>query len=350
MRIAIVNDLLIAVEALRRVVTSVPGYQICWIARDGAEAVRKCAADRPDLILMDMLMPVMDGVEATKIISAECPTFILVVSATLGGNFAKVFEAMGHGAVDAVKTPELGKDGSVQGGTPLLVKIAAIAQMKDKTEQSALLKSAALRKDETQHTSSSVSKVPLIVIGASTGGPQALVEVLTRIPKDLPAAIAIVQHITVEFAPGLASWLSEMCQRPVRIAVNSDQPRVGEVLIAGSNDHLAMISGGTFRYTPEPVETPYRPSVDVLFGTVASHWRQPGVAVLLTGMGRDGAKGLLTLKQKGWHTIAQDEQTSVVYGMPAAAAEKGAALSILPLNAIGDAVARHICKVGTPST
>lgn len=345
MRIAIVNDLLIAVEALRRVVSSVPGYEICWIARDGAEAVRKCLADRPDLILMDMLMPVMDGVEATKRIAAECPTSILVVSATLGGNFAKVFEAMGHGAVDAVKTPELGKDGSVLGGTPLLVKIAAIAQMKDKSEQSAQLKAIALRSDATLQVTPAVSKVPLIAIGASTGGPHAIVEVLTRIPKDLPAAIVIVQHITVEFAEGLASWLSAMCQRPVRITVNGDQPRAGEVLIAGSNDHLAMINGGSFRYTPDPIETPYRPSVDVLFGTVASHWKQPGVAVLLTGMGRDGAKGLLTLKQMGWHTIAQDEKTSVVYGMPAAAAEKGAASVILPLQEIGESVTRNIRKL-----
>lgn len=347
MRIAIVNDLLLAVEALRRVVSSVPGYQVCWIARDGAEAVRKCTTDRPDLILMDMLMPIMDGAEATKRIMRDCPTMILVVSSTLGGNFAKVFEAMGSGAVDAVKTPTLGKDGDVQGGAPLLVKIAAIAQMRDKSERSALLKSGLLRQSETSDTPMAPAPVPLIAIGASTGGPHAIVEVLTRIPKDLPAATVIVQHITVDFAPGLATWLSEMCQRPVRIARNNDVPRAGDVLIAGTNDHLAMIPGGSLRYTPEPADTPYRPSVDVLFGTLASYWKRPGVAVLLTGMGRDGAKGLLSLKEKGWHTIAQDEKTCVVYGMPAAAAEKGAALRILPLHEIGSSVAHHIGKLAS---
>lgn len=121
-------------------------------------------------------------------------------------------------------------------------------------------------------------------------------------------------------------------------------PRAGEVLIAGTNDHLSMISGGSFRYTAEPADTPYRPSVDVLFSTLAAHWKKPGVAVLLTGMGRDGAKGLLSLKEQGWHTIAQDEKTSVVYGMPAAAAEKGAALRILPLHEIGASVADHLRK------
>lgn len=348
MRIAIVNDLLLAVEALRRVVSSVPGYQVCWIARDGAEAVRKCQSDRPDLILMDMLMPVMDGAEATKRIMQNCSTTILVVSSTLGGNFAKVFEAMGYGAVDAVKTPTLGKDGDTQGGASLLVKIAAIAKMKDKSEQSAILRSDLLRQDDNAKPMPAPPAVPLIAIGASTGGPNAIVEVLTKIPKDLQVAVVIAQHITVDFAPGLAAWLAEMCKWPVRIARNNDVPRAGEVLIAGTNDHLAMISGGSFRYTAEPADTPYRPSVDVLFGTIASHWKKPGIAVLLTGMGRDGAKGLLALKEKGWHTIAQDEKSSVVYGMPGAAAEKGAAVRILPLHEIGESIAHNIRKLAVP--
>lgn len=347
MRIAIVNDLLLAVEALRRLVSSVPGYQVCWIARDGAEAVRKCQADRPDLVLMDMLMPVMNGAEATKRIMHECPTTVLVVSSTLGGNFAKVFEAMSHGAVDAVKTPNLGKDGGIEGGAPLLVKIAAIAQMKEQSERSAQLKSGLLRHDSIGNHDTASSAVPVIAIGASTGGPNAIVEVLTRIPVELNAAVVIAQHITIDFAAGLATWLTEMCQRPVRIARDSDVLRAGEVLIAGTNDHLKMISGGSFRYSADPADTPYRPSVDVLFGTLASHWKKPGVAVLLTGMGRDGAKGLLLLKEKGWHTIAQDEKSSVVYGMPAAAAEKGAASQILSLTEIGAAVTTNIRKLAS---
>lgn len=344
MRIAIVNDLLLAVEALRRVISSVPGYQVCWIARDGAEAVRKCQTDRPDLILMDMAMPVMDGAEATRRIMSDCPTNVLVVSATLGGNFSKVFEAMGHGAVDAVKTPELGPDGNVVGAAALLAKIALVTEMIDRSEQSSHFRVSRPLPAAAAPTTDS-SSLPLIALGASTGGPNALVEVLNHIPKDLRAGIVIAQHITADFAPGLASWMADICQRPVRIARNHDAPQAGEVLIAGTNDHLSLISGGTLRYTPEPADTPYRPSVDVLFSTLAAHWKRPGVAVLLTGMGRDGAKGLLTLKENGWHTIAQDEKTSVVYGMPAAAAEKGAAQQILPLHEIGDAITRSINKL-----
>ena len=230
----------------------------------------------------------------------------------------------------------------------LLLKIAAIAQMKDKSEKSAMLKSGLLRQNENSKSMTAPPTVPIIAIGASTGGLNAIVEVLTRIPNDLHAAVVIVQHITVDFAPGLAAWLAEMCKRPVRIARDSDIPRAGEVLITGTNDHLAMITGGSYRYTAEPTETPYRPSVDVLFGTLASHWRKPGVAVLLTGMGRDGAKGLLSLKEKGWHTIAQDEKTSVVFGMPAVAAEKGAAVRILPVHEIGDSIVHHIRKLAVP--
>src|SRR3989442_12517502 len=129
MRIAIVNDMLIAVEALRRVVSGAPGYQVAWMARDGAEAVVKCAADTPDLILMDLIMPGLDGVEATRQIMMESPCAILVVTATVSGNAPKVFEAMGFGALDAVNTPVLGAHGKLEGATALLNKIATIGKL-----------------------------------------------------------------------------------------------------------------------------------------------------------------------------------------------------------------------------
>jgi chemotaxis response regulator CheB len=131
MRIAIVNDMFLAVEALRRVVSSVPDYEIAWVARNGVEAVEKCAADTPDVVLMDLIMPFMDGVEATRRIMAASPCLILVVTATVGGHAAKVFEAMGYGARDAVNTPVLGKDGRVEGGAALLAKIATLEKLLD---------------------------------------------------------------------------------------------------------------------------------------------------------------------------------------------------------------------------
>ncbi|MGE5656180.1 MAG: chemotaxis response regulator protein-glutamate methylesterase [Actinomycetota bacterium] len=328
MRIAIVNDMLLAVEALRRVVVSVPDYQIAWIARDGADAVAKCAQDLPDLILMDLIMPVMDGVEASRQIMLNSPCAILVVTSTVSGNASKVFEAMGYGALDAVNTPIVGSRGTAEGGAEMLAKIATIAKL--------IGKSAPTPATKLKPYSSKVP--PLIAIGSSTGGPKALAAVLSQFPANFPAAIAIVQHVDLQFASGLVDWLNEQTPLTVELASLESQLTVGKVLLAGTNDHLILQSNLTLKYTKEPRDNPYRPSVDVFFKSLVKHWPGKGVGVVLTGMGRDGAEGLKDLQSKGWHTIAQDRSTCVVYGMPKAAAELGAAEDILPLDAIAPAI------------
>ena len=192
MRIAIVNDVLMAVEALRRIVTSVPDYQVAWMARDGAEAVTKCALDTPDVILMDLMMPVMDGAEATRRIMKDSPCAILVVTATVEGHSAKVFEAMGYGALDAVNTPVLGSGGDLRGGRDLLAKIAVIGKL--------IGKKTSLTRPPVVKSSPpilSTPRLPLIAIGSSTGGPKALAEILAPLPARLGAAIVIVQHVDV---------------------------------------------------------------------------------------------------------------------------------------------------------
>ncbi|HBB32317.1 MAG TPA: chemotaxis response regulator protein-glutamate methylesterase [Cyanobacteria bacterium UBA8803] len=337
MKIAIVNDILIAVEALRRVVISVPGYQVAWVARDGAEAVSKCARDTPDLILMDLIMPVMDGVEATRQIMKNSPCAILVVTASVKGNSSKVFEAMGFGALDVVSTPVLGVGGKLEAAQPLLAKIATISKLIAKpTQKPKSLISAQTPKSPISVMRSSVP--PLVVIGSSTGGPQALATVLSSLPKDFRGAVAIVQHVDVQFARGLAEWLNQQIPLTVQLVSAGDRLEAGKVAIAGTNDHLVLQSNLTLTYTKEPIDYPYRPSVDTFFKSVAQHWPRKGTAVLLTGMGRDGAEGLNLLRLSGWHTIAQDKGSCVVYGMPKAAAELGAAVEILPLNAIAPAV------------
>jgi len=277
-------------------------------------------------------MPVMDGVEATRRIMSATPCAILVVTATVSGNAGKVFEAMGHGALDAVATPALGADGAVSGGPDLLKKISTVAKLLSK-QGSAPVKTA---QPPPPHLTNNLP--PLAVIGASTGGPKALAAILNQMPQDIQAALVIVQHVDVRFAEGLAEWLGR--QSPLRTAVAADGQRLapGVVHVAGTNDHLVMRPDLTLAYQAEPLDYPYRPSVDAFFHSVAEYWPTPGVAALLTGMGRDGAKGLLALRGKGWRTIAQDAATSVVYGMPKAAAEIGAAASILPLPDIARAI------------
>lgn len=321
MRIAIVNDVRAAREALRRVVERLPGHEVAWVAADGVEAIAQARRDRPDLILMDLLMPHLDGAEATRQIMATAPCAILVVTATVSGNISLVYDAMGSGALDAVDTPVLGPAGELAGVGPLVDKIGLIAK----------LVAAPVTPPRSQPFSVASGPTRLLVVGASTGGPKALCDLLLPLPRDWNAAVVIVQHVDVAFAPGLASWLADRTGRPVRVAEHGQRPQPGEVLLAATNDHLVMAAGGNLEYRPEPREVFFRPSVDVFFESVAAHGPKSGVAVVLTGMGRDGARGLAALRHRGWHTIAQDEATSVVWSMPRAAIDAGAACEVLPV-------------------
>jgi len=338
MRIAIVNDMLFTVEALRRVVTSVPDYKIAWVARNGAEAVEKCATDTPDVILMDLILPLMDGTEATRRIMAASPCLILVVTATVGGNASKVFEAMGYGARDAVNTPVLGEDGRMDGGAALLAKIATLGKLLDKKPR-----------QEPQRPDRAIARAPahdlppLVAIGASTGGPAAVAHILSGLPAQFPAALVIIQHVDVQFAAGLADWLQAQTSLIVRLAQEGCRLEVGTVWLAGTNDHMVLTPQHRLSYVADPRDYPYRPSVDVFFKSLvkngAKHWPAKAASVLLTGMGRDGAEGLAVLRHAGWYTIAQDQASSVVYGMPKAAAEVGAAKQILSLESIASTLA-----------
>jgi two-component system response regulator WspF len=332
MRIAIVNDMLLAVEALRRVVATVLEYEVAWVARDGAEAVTKAAQDTPDLILMDLLMPELDGVAATRQIMAQSPCAIVLVTATVSGYGAKVFEAMGYGALDAVNTPVLGPQGQGASGTELLAKIAMVAKLIGKSPARKLRSL-----DQAKSASFAQPPLSLVVIGASTGGPQALRTILSHFPANFPAAVVVIQHVDAQFAPGLTEWLNQQTALPVQIAQHGQSLQASTVYVATTNHHLVVQADLTLAYTPEPTQSVYRPSVDVFFKSVAAHWPRKGVAMLLTGMGKDGAIGLKSLHAAGWHTIAQNRETCVVYGMPKAAVELSAAKEVLPLAAIAPA-------------
>jgi two-component system response regulator WspF len=321
MRIGIVNDVRAACEALRRVVDSLPDHEIAWMAADGVEAVAMAKRDRPELILMDLIMPHLDGVQATRQIMAAAPCAILVVTATVSGNISLVYEAMGFGALDAVDTPMLGPAGEVSGAGALVEKIGMIAKIVGSSETKRPVRAAA-----------TAAPPKLVVVGASTGGPKAVSDLLMPLPHDWNAAVLVVQHVDVAFSQGLAKWLSDRTGRAVRVAEHGQHPAAGDVLLAGTNDHLVLSKSRTLEYREEPREVFFRPSVDVFFESVAEHWPQTGIAILLTGMGRDGAKGLLKLRSRGWHTLAQDEASSVVWSMPKAGIEAGAACEVLSVD------------------
>ncbi len=324
MRIGIVNDMPLAVEVLQRAVAVDSAHRTVWVARDGAEAVELCARELPDLVLMDLIMPGMGGVEATRRIMAATPCPILVVTSSIGANTAKVYEAMGHGALDAVDTPVLGPGDMKASARPLLAKIATIGKLIGERDRPQ-------RRAGRAAAPAAAGKVELVVVGASAGGPAALAEVLAGLPADFAAGIVVVQHVDQVFASGMAQWLSQHSKLPVRLAREGDMPAAGTVLLAGSNDHLCFKSAGWLGYAAEPADYVYRPSVDVFFHSVCKYWPGRAVGVLLTGMGRDGAAGLKALRDKGCHTIVQDQASCAVFGMPKAAIALDAAAEIVPL-------------------
>ncbi|MFK8331642.1 chemotaxis response regulator protein-glutamate methylesterase [Pseudomonas sp. BJa5] len=327
MKIAIVNDMPMAVEALRRALAFEPAHQVIWVAGNGAEAVKLCAEQTPDLILMDLIMPVMDGVEATRRIMAETPCAIVIVTVDRQQNVHRVFEAMGHGALDVVDTPALGAGDPREAAAPLLRKILNIGWLIGQQRSNAPRPLAAPLREEVQ-------RQRLVAIGSSAGGPAALEVLLKGLPRDFPAAIVLVQHVDQVFAAGMADWLSSASGLPVRLACEGEAPQPGQVLLAGTNHHIRLLKSGTLAYTAEPVNEIYRPSIDVFFESVARYWRGDAVGVLLTGMGRDGAQGLKLMRQQNFLTIAQDQHSSAVYGMPKAAAAIDAAVEIRPLERI----------------
>lgn len=335
MRVGIVNDMAMARECLRRIVGGISGFQVAWIARDGAEAVEKCKNDRPDLILMDLIMPEMNGVEATRRIMRDSPCPILVVTASVGSNHSLVYDALLAGAFDVVSTPSIGDDGYAKATESLLLKI----KTRSKTTTKPGKCTPPIRKTPVADTAPANT---IIAIGASTGGPSALISVISPIPSNLSAAIVVVLHVDVQFAKGMVDWIDSMVDLPVHLAQEGEEPKPGVVYVAGTNEHLIMTRFNKFHYTENPIDYPYRPSANTFFQSLVSNWRGKAIGVLLTGMGKDGALGLKAMCDKGWHTIAQDMETSTVYGMPKAAVELGAAVEVLPLNLIGTELAERI--------
>ncbi|MGY6216016.1 chemotaxis-specific protein-glutamate methyltransferase CheB [Methylolobus aquaticus] len=329
MRVAIVNDRPAVIETLAMAIGDASDLQLCWTALDGREALDRCREDRPDLILMDLLTPGLDGIETTRRIMTEVPCPILVVTGDIQGGFSRVYEAISAGALDAVETPTRDTNGRVLGRDALLRKIAMIGSLTRTVPPRAVTRKPG-------------RLPPIVAIGASTGGPSALSTLLRDLPPDLPAAILVVQHLDARFTEGLVTSLSQHTGLRVEAVGDETAPQPGRVYVAAREAHLILTEDGLLTYVNDPADAPHRPSIDVLFRRIAAHRTAAGCGVLLTGMGRDGADGLLALQRAGFLTLAQNEASSVIWGIPGAAVALGAADRILPLDELATAIDTHI--------
>lgn len=328
MKIGIVNDVALIAEALRRLVTGSQEHQVLWVARDGEQALQLCQDQRPDLVLMDLKMPGMDGVETTRRIMQQSPCAILIVTASPQDSTSLVFRALGAGALDVAATPVM--SGNFDQDGTLMAKIRTIGKL--------IAADTPARSPRPAGHEAAERDDLLVAIGASTGGPIALSRILRQWQPPAHCAVVLVQHIDQDFTDSFAKWLGEQSGVPVAAIEHGQRPEPGRIWMAKTNDHLVLGNNQRLAYRKQPVDYPYRPSIDVFFHCIARHWRGRAAGVLLTGMGRDGAEGLLAMRQAGHATIAQDQASSAVYGMPRAAAQLGAAQQVLALDAIGPAL------------
>jgi two-component system chemotaxis response regulator CheB len=341
-RVLLVEDSPTIREHLKSILTSDPEIDLVAEAGDGKTAIELCREHRPDVITMDMMLPVITGLAATEYIMAHTPTPILVVSASFNrGEVFRTYDALAAGAVDVLEKPR-GDEPKGEWERRFLSTVKLVARIKVITHPRARFRTYDPHRmpSQAKELPDKSRRIRIAGIGASTGGPSAIIEVIRSLPDYFTVPIAIVLHIDGRFGDAFAEWLDAQTSRRAAFARNGESvaSAAGRIVMAPPNHHL-VVRGGRFYLNQDPERFSCRPSVDVLFESMAEDYGPAAAACLLTGMGRDGAAGLLAIRRAGGATIAQDEATSVVYGMPREAAVLGAASRILPLGEIGGALA-----------
>src|SRR4249919_933743 len=324
MKLAIAHRERLVREALRRTLQKTR-FQLVAQAGDLETLTRDCRKHAPQLLLVELELLGNKAEQLPALLKYGAAVIALAPTSAAAG----AYEALGHGALGLIEPPGLDDDGEIIGAQRLLSKLERLAVLVGE-----------MPRQEAKAKGAGVQRAPILAIGASTGGPLALAKVLADLPADFEASVLIVQHIESEFSGGLAEWLGSQSRLPVKLAERGATPEPGKVYLAGPNGHLVLLPSFQFGQQSAQANELHIPSVNALFLSLAQN-SSPGAAAILTGMGSDGVAGMSELRRRGWFTVAQDEGSSVVYGMPRAALEVGAAMQSLALHAIGPALVRH---------
>lgn len=346
--VLVVDDSPLVRDIITRGLSAYPEIEVVGSAGDPYEARDKIVHLNPDVVTLDVQMPKMDGVEFLRRLMPQYPVPVVMVSSFTRDGARTTLEALEAGAVDFVAKPTSGGPSGLSG---------MISDLAEKIMAASTVNVSRFKKGRTQRASQSSPGTPpaptgpsdrLIAIGASTGGTEAIRETLARIPSDSPGVV-VVQHMPSGFTKAFADRLNELCALNVREAANGDVVNNGEALIAQGDIHMRIVKAqGVFKVSMEPGEKVkgHRPSVDVMMSSVARAAGSRAVGVVLTGMGSDGANGLKEMRQAGARTLAQDEETSVVFGMPREAFENGGAERLVPLGEIPPTLMRLVSEIG----
>lgn len=339
-KVLLVEDSPIAIEILFRLLNSSNDVKIVGKARNGKEALELIPTAKPAVICTDLHMKEMDGLAFTQHVMATDPRPILVISNSVQKeNTQTIFQLLQAGAVDVFPKPSTGLASDYdQVKRDLIGKIKLLAGVTVFTKRQPTLNqtnnTTSVLHSSTARQINITSSIRVVTIGASTGGPQALHKIFSQLPANFPVPIICTQHISQGFLQGLIDWLGAECKLKVKIAQAGESACAGTIYFAPERSHLELDSMGRFSYSLSPPVDGHCPSITVLFKSVASYYGRATAGVLLTGMGKDGASGMLAIAQAKGMTIAQDEKTSVVFGMPKEAIALLAAQQILPIQEI----------------
>lgn len=337
-RVLVVEDSAVVREFLVAVLEADPDIHVAGTARDGEEAIEAVPRLRPDAITMDIHMPRMDGLEATRRIMETCPTPIVIVSgSTDWREVVTSFDAIEAGALAVLRRPPgPGHPDCAPAVAELVQTVKLMAEVK--VVRRWPRPPAAHPRAPAMGLAAESSKIGIVAIGASTGGPPVLHGILAALPRDFPAPVAIVQHMATGFIGGFAEWLAQTSPMPVHLAANGQSLLPGHIYIAPDGHQMTVARGGRVALTDGAPEHGLRPSASCLFRSIAEIYGGEAIAGLLTGMGRDGAEELKLLKDRGAITFVQDKESSVVHGMAGEAIRLDAAMLVLPAERIAPAL------------